>query len=77
MSDIYRYWDLKDELYAVMEEMFSGGNGSSASYEELIARRDAINSELMELEQMIMNTLDMDDPDPIDEDLDYEDYDDY
>ena len=77
MSDIYRYWDLKDELYAVMEEMFSGGNGSSSSYEELIARRDAINSELMELEQMIMNTLDMDDPDPIDEDLDYEDYDDY
>ena len=90
MSDIYRYWDLKDELYAVMEEMFSGGNGSSASYEELIARRDAINSELMELEQQLgsiqfnhddyeddMESDDMDDPDSIDEDLDSYDYDDY
>lgn len=85
-----RYWDLKDELYAVIEEMFSGGNGSSASYEELIARRDAIYAELVDLQQEFdsiqfnhdeyddsMESDDMDDPDSMDEDLDLYDYDDY
>lgn len=93
MPDINRYWDLKDELYAVFEELLENGNSSSASYEkykELIARRDAIYSELKDLEQQLgsvqfdhdeyddsMESDDMDDPDSIDEDLDYEDYDDY
>lgn len=93
MPDINRYWDLKDELHAVIEELFSKGNGSSASHEELkelIARRDAIYAELVDLEQQLgsiqfnhdeyeddMESDDMDDPDSIDEDLDSYDYDDY
>lgn len=93
MPDINRYWDLKDELYAVFEELLENGNSSSASYEkykELIARRDAIYSELKDLEQQLgsiqfnhddyEDTLEfdvMDDPDSIDEELDSDDYDDY
>ncbi|WP_153718147.1 hypothetical protein [Eikenella corrodens] len=95
--DINRYWDLRDELSAVIDELMSKGDGfleegNHEALNELIARRNAIQDELSELDELLEpveffvsdgNDEDalefdvMDDPDSMDEDLDSDDYDDY
>ncbi|OAM31584.1 hypothetical protein A7P96_04650 [Eikenella sp. NML03-A-027] len=55
MADINHYWDLKDELDAVIDELVSTGDelleeGRIDELNELISRRDEIKAELEALD---------------------------
>lgn len=55
MADINHYWDLKDELNAVIDELVSTGDelleeGRIDELNELISRRDEIKAELEALD---------------------------
>ncbi len=55
MADINHYWDLKDELNAIIDELVSTGDelleeGRIDELNELISRRDEIKAELEALD---------------------------